>query len=151
MFCIYNECLIVICSRVTVKRRSGKKDPSWACWFQQSVESGDTSDEEAPPCDPKSNALMQKEQLKAISMLVAVETEDGLRRSAIMVVTKIFGLACAEQKVHVSWAWLILQNFVCPKKLVMYSLISSYFSKCGGRLPHEVLRQSIFPISSHTE
>ena len=31
---------------------------------------------------------MQKEQLKAISMLVATETEDSLRRGAIMVVTK---------------------------------------------------------------
>ena len=31
---------------------------------------------------------MQKEQLKAISMLVAMETEDGLRRGAIMVIGK---------------------------------------------------------------
>ena len=31
---------------------------------------------------------MQKEQSKAISMLVAMETEDSLRRGAIMVVTK---------------------------------------------------------------
>ena len=31
---------------------------------------------------------MQKEQSKVISMLVAMETEDGLRRGAIMVVTK---------------------------------------------------------------
>ena len=31
---------------------------------------------------------MQKEQLKAISMLIAMETEDGLRRGAIMVIVK---------------------------------------------------------------
>ena len=68
------------------------------------MESGDASDEEAPPCDPKSNNLMQKEQSKVISMLVAMETKDSLRRGAIMVVTKKFGLACAEQKVHVNWA-----------------------------------------------
>ena len=52
------------------------------------MESGDASDEEAPPCDPKSNNLMQKEWLKAISMLVDMETEDSLKRGAIMVIAK---------------------------------------------------------------
>ena len=52
------------------------------------MESGNASDEEAPPCDPKSNNLMQKEQSKAISMLVDMETEDGLKRHAIMVIAK---------------------------------------------------------------
>ena len=36
-------------------------------------------------------------------MLVAMETEDSLRRGAIMVVTKKVDLACAEQKAHMSW------------------------------------------------
>ena len=48
------------------------------------MESGDTSEKEAPPCDPKSHNLMQKEWLKVISMLVDMETEDGLKRHAIM-------------------------------------------------------------------
>ena len=52
------------------------------------MESGDASDKEAPPCDPKSNNLMQKEQLKAISMIVDMETEDGLKKGAIMAVAK---------------------------------------------------------------
>ena len=52
------------------------------------MESGDTSDEEAPPCDPKSNNLMQKEWSKVISMLVDMETEDSLKRHAVMVVAK---------------------------------------------------------------
>ena len=52
------------------------------------MESGDASDEEAPPCDPKSNNLTKKEQSKAISMVVDMETEDGLKRCAIMVVAK---------------------------------------------------------------
>ena len=52
------------------------------------MESGDASDEEAPPCDPKRKDLMQKVWSKAISMLVAMETKDSLRRGAIMVVTK---------------------------------------------------------------
>ena len=60
------------------------------------MESGDASDEEAPPCDPKSNNPMQKGQSKAISMLVDMETEDSLKRCAIMVVTKKMGLACAD-------------------------------------------------------
>ena len=66
------------------------------------MESGDASNEEAPPCEPKRKDLMQKEQTKMISMLV--ETEDSLRRGAIMVITKKVGLAHAEQKVHMSWA-----------------------------------------------
>ena len=50
------------------------------------MESGDASDEEAPPCDPKSNNLMQKEWSKVISMVVDMETKDGLKRCAIMVI-----------------------------------------------------------------
>ena len=55
-------------------------------------------------------------------MLVAMETEDSLRRGAIMVIAKKFGLAHAEQKVHISWASsLILQNFVHEKNLLCTS------------------------------
>ena len=52
------------------------------------MESGDASNEEAPPCDPKSNNLTQKEWSKVISMLVDMETEHGLKRRAVMVVAK---------------------------------------------------------------
>ena len=52
------------------------------------MESGDASNEEAPPCDPKRKDLMQKEWLKVISMLVDMKTKDGLRRGAIMAVAK---------------------------------------------------------------
>ena len=68
------------------------------------MESGDVSDDEEPPCDPKSNNLMQNEWLKEISMLVAMETEDSLSMGAIMVTAKEFGITHAEQKVHISWA-----------------------------------------------
>ena len=67
-----------------------KKGPSLVYRFQQSMESGDASDEEAPPCDPKSNNPMQKQQSKAISTVADIETEDGLKRRAIMVVAKKF-------------------------------------------------------------
>ena len=60
------------------------------------MESGDASS----PCDPKRNNLWQKEQLKAISMLVDMETEDGLKRGAIMVITQKIGLACADLLYH---------------------------------------------------
>ena len=60
-------------------------------------------DEEAPPCNPKRKDLIEKEQLKVISMLVAMETKDSSRIGAIMVIAKKFGLAHAEQKLHVSW------------------------------------------------
>ena len=59
------------------------------------MESGDASSSEASPCDPKRKDLTQKEQSKVISMLVAMETEDSLRRGAIMVIAKKIGLACA--------------------------------------------------------
>ena len=52
------------------------------------MESGDTSDEDTPPHDPKRKDPMQKEQSKVISMLVAIETKDGLRRCAIIVIAK---------------------------------------------------------------
>ena len=71
------------------------------------MESGDASDEEAPPCDPQSNNLMQKEQSKVISMLVDMETKDILNRHAIMVVAKNIGLACADLLYH---EYLLVQN-----------------------------------------
>ena len=60
------------------------------------MESGDASDEEASPCDPISNNQMQKERSKATSMLVDMETKDGLKRRAVMVVAKKIGLAHAD-------------------------------------------------------
>ena len=59
------------------------------------MESGDASNEEAPPCDPKSNNLMQKEWPKGISMVVNVETKDSLKRRAVMVIAKKIQLARA--------------------------------------------------------
>ena len=64
------------------------------------MESGNASDKDAPPCDPKSNNLMQKEWLKAISMVVDMETEDGLKRGAIMVINTKIGLAGADLLYH---------------------------------------------------
>ena len=60
------------------------------------MESGDASDEEASPCDPKSNNQTQKERPKAISMLVDMETKDGVKRHPVMVITKKIGLASVD-------------------------------------------------------
>ena len=71
------------------------------------MESGDTSDEEAPPCDPKSNNLTKKELSMAISMVVDMETEDGLKRRAVMVIAKKIRLAhaaCGFRSTIVNWA-----------------------------------------------
>ena len=45
---------------------------------------------------------MRKEQLKAISMLVTMKTDDGLRRGATTFITKKFGMACCT--VYHLWA-----------------------------------------------
>ena len=83
------------------------------------MESGDTSDEEAPPCDPKSTNLMQKEQSKVISMFVDMETEDSLKRCAIMVVTK-------------KMAWHV-QTYptIKPKILLCTPMVLIYNSELG--------------------
>ena len=52
------------------------------------MESGDASDNVAPPCDPKSNNQPKKEWSKAISMVADMETKDGLKRHAVMVIAK---------------------------------------------------------------
>ena len=57
------------------------------------MEATGASNEEAPPCDPKSNNQTKKERSKAISMVVDMETEDGLKRRAVMVVAKKIWLA----------------------------------------------------------
>ena len=54
------------------------------------MEATGASNEEAP-CDPKSNNQTKKERSKAISMVVDMETKDGLKRHAVMVVAKKFG------------------------------------------------------------
>ena len=74
-----------------VERRGRKKGPSLVYQFQRSIESGDASDEEASPCDPKSNNPMHKEQSKAISMVVDIETEDALKDVPSWLSPKIFG------------------------------------------------------------
>ena len=109
---MYNECWIVIWSKVTVERRSEKRGPSLVYQFQHSVESGDASDEEAPPCDPKSNNLIQKEWLKAINMLVVMEIKDSLKRHAIMVIAK-------------KLAWHV-QTYSTIKLKIFFSVIYSY-------------------------
>ena len=86
------------------------------------MESGDASDEEAPPCDPKSNNQLQKQQSKVVSMVVDIETEDGLKRHAIMVVAKKIWLAHAD-----------LLYYKCKNMLLLLStpMVLIYNSELG--------------------
>ena len=119
------------------------------------MESGDASDKEASPCDPKSNNQMQKEQSKAISMLVDMETKDGL--NAVMVVTIKIGLTHADLLYYKTKNILFL---LCTSMVLVYNselgiiisseflhgkklqkkcyllpsiLINLFFARCGGR------------------
>ena len=78
------------------------------------MESGDASDEEAPPCDPKRKDLTQKEQSKVISMLVTMETKDSLRRGAIMVITK-------------KLAWHVQTYSTIKLEILFYSYVLLWF------------------------
>ena len=82
------------------------------------MESGDASNEEAPPCDPQRKDLIQKEQSKVISMLVAMETKDGLRRGAIMVIAQKIGLACADLLYHKTENIILL---LCAPTVLIYN------------------------------
>ena len=112
-----------------VERRGRKKGPSLVYRFQRSMESGDASDEEASPCDPVSNNQTQKERSKAISMLVDMETEDGLKRRAVMVVAEKIGLPRADVLYYKSKNFLLL---LCTPVVLIYNselgvIISSEF------------------------
>ena len=123
-----------------VERRGRKKGPSLAYRFQRSMESGDASDEEAPPCDPKSNNPMKKERSKAISMVVDMETKDGLKRRAVMVVAKKIGLACADL---LYYRTNNIHFLLCISMVLIYNselgvIISSEFF-CHYETPEEAL------------
>ena len=113
-----------------VERRGRKKGPNLVYQFQQSIESGDASNEEASPCDPKSNNQTQKERSKAISMLVDTETADSLKRRAVMVIAKKIGLACADLLYYKTKN---IHFLLCTSMAIVSIIISSEFF-CGKKL-----------------
>ena len=58
------------------------------------MESGDASNKEAPPTNPKKKELTRNTQLQVISMLVVMNTEDGLKQGSVMAIAKRFNEAC---------------------------------------------------------
>ena len=58
------------------------------------MESGDSSNEDAPPSNPNRKELTRKEQSAAFSVLLTMKTDNGLRRGATMFITNKFGMAC---------------------------------------------------------
>ena len=75
-------------------KRGGKKDPSLAYYFQLTMESGDASNEETPLSNPNRKDRTRNAQWKAISMLVAMKTEDSLRQGTVMSIAKRFSMVC---------------------------------------------------------
>ena len=67
-FCIYIECLLVICLKVTTIKEERKKGQSLEYWFEQTMESEDASDEEASHCNPPKMDLTNNQYLEVISM-----------------------------------------------------------------------------------
>ena len=61
-----------------------KQGQSLACQFEQTIESADVSDEEAPPANTRKKNLSKSEWLEVISMLVMMATEDCLQRGTVM-------------------------------------------------------------------
>ena len=59
------------------------------------MESGDASDKEAPPTNPKKREPMRNTWLQVISMLVVMNTEDSLKQGSAMAITKRFNMACS--------------------------------------------------------
>ena len=110
------------------------------------MESGDACNEEAPPCDPKSNNPTQKEQSKVISMVVDIETEDSLKRHAVMVIAKKIQLAHADLHYYKSKNILILLS--TPVVLIYNSelgvIISSEFFHTKKLWKKRYLLPSIF-------
>ena len=110
------------------------------------MESGDASDKEAPPCDPKSNNPTKKERSKAISMVVDMETEDGLKRRAVMVVAKKIGLACADL---LYYRTNNIHFLLCTSMILIYNselgvIISSEFFRTKKLWKKRYLLPSIF-------
>ena len=138
------DCCLV--KKLRSKEEAEKKGPSLAYWFQRSMESGDASDKEAPPCDPKSNNPMKKEWSKAISMVVDMETEDGLKRRAVMVIAKKIGLACADL---LYYRTNNIHFLLCTSMVLIYNsefgiIISSEFFLCKETPEEALLLPSIF-------
>ena len=105
------------------------------------MESGDTSDEEASPCDPKSNNQTQKEWSNVISMLLDMETEDGLKRCAVMVITKIIGLACADL---LYYRTNNIHFLLCTSEVLIYNSELGIIISSGFFSRKETLEEALF-------
>ena len=100
------------------RKKRQKKGPSLVYRFQRSMESGDASNEEASPRDPISNNQTQNERSKAISMLVDMEAEDGLKRCAVMVIAEKIGLPRADLLYYKCKNFLLL---LCTPVVLIYN------------------------------
>ena len=65
------------------------------------MELGDTFDEEASPPQPKKREMLKNQQIRMVSMLQMLQTENDMRRRAFTIVTKCFSMA--RSMVHCLW------------------------------------------------
>ena len=102
-FHIYFECLIVISSKVLIKRKEVEKGHSLSYWFECLMEFGDASDEEAPPPPPRNSDLLKIMRMQIVAMLQGMESDRSWKEGSVTAITKRFGVACCT--VHHLWKW----------------------------------------------
>ena len=87
--------MIVVSWKVTIQRRGLKKGHTLAYWFEQMMELGDASDEEAPAPCPRKRDMSKYLQLQMISILQGMQDDNGLWRGLITIIAKRFDMACS--------------------------------------------------------
>ena len=83
------------------KKDGRQKCQSLEYQFEQTMEFGDASDEEASCCDLNKTDLLNNQHLEAISMLVMNAMKDCLKRGSVMAMTKRFDMA--HSTIHILW------------------------------------------------
>ena len=78
-----------------IKKQGSEKGNTLVYWFEQMMELGDASDEEAPPPCPRKREMSKYSWLQMISMLQSMQCYDGLWRGSITIITKRVDVACS--------------------------------------------------------
>ena len=93
------------------QKRGKKRVEVWHTSFSDPWNLGTPPMRRHPVVNPNRKELMRKEWLAVVSILVTMKTDDGLRRGAIMFITKNLAWHAAQsiiygrdQSVHVIWA-----------------------------------------------
>ena len=138
------------------------------------MEFGGASDKEEPPCDPKRKEPNAKRAVKGDFHVCGLGNQRWPEKRCHHGHCQKIGLAHADLLYHKTKNIILLSctpmvliynhelGVISSSKIftqknsgrrVMYSLVSLFLARCGGRLPHVVLRKKCFtfPISNCTE